>query len=402
MCSALQIALVDLFREWRICPTAVVGHSSGEIAAAYCAGAISRELAWRIAYYRGAVTAKMVQANIRRGSMIAVALSQTSIRPYLAETATSMGGHRLAIGCINSPKNLTLTGDEECVDQLKLMMDRDHIFARKLRVPVAYHSWHMEDVVSEYRSLLIDSSVDHEDVTIENAPRIFSSVSGILISPDELRCPEYWVKNLASQVNFSSALTELCTSLTSGLQGSSATAPTRLVEIGPNGALRRPVHEVLSSDPAFEHISYRSILTHGMPATITVLEFLGSLHCFGYKFDIPAANSSHVEQNKLHMLCDLPEYPFDHSRAYWLESRISRNYRFSQYPRHELLGRRTDDWNPLEAKWRNIIRVSELSWIKDHKVRASTPLDRIICSLIFSLVQRHSIVSCSRDCSNGY
>lgn len=53
LCTALQVALVDLLMSWKVTAGAVVGHSSGEIAAAYAAKAIDAEDAWRVAYYRG-------------------------------------------------------------------------------------------------------------------------------------------------------------------------------------------------------------------------------------------------------------------------------------------------------------------------------------------------------------
>lgn len=79
-CIAVQIALVDLLTSWGIRPARVVGHSSGEIAAAYCAGKLSKEAAWKVAYFRGYVSAKQLGA---KGAMIAVALSETDLQQYL-------------------------------------------------------------------------------------------------------------------------------------------------------------------------------------------------------------------------------------------------------------------------------------------------------------------------------
>lgn len=81
-CAAIQIALVDLLANWGIRPTRVVGHSSGEIAAAYCAGKLSKEAAWKVAYFRGYVSAKQLGA---KGAMMAVALSEADLQPYLTK-----------------------------------------------------------------------------------------------------------------------------------------------------------------------------------------------------------------------------------------------------------------------------------------------------------------------------
>ena len=109
--------------KWNVTPTAVIGHSSGEIAAAYCAGAISRESTWRISYHRGAVAAHLEQQTHGNGSMIAVALSSASLQPYIDETFAQVRHGDLAIGCIIGPENLTLTGDLRCVDVIKACVD---------------------------------------------------------------------------------------------------------------------------------------------------------------------------------------------------------------------------------------------------------------------------------------
>ncbi|MCJ1393517.1 hypothetical protein MMC18_006392 [Xylographa bjoerkii] len=72
------------------------------------------------------------------------------------------------------------------------------------------------------------------------------------------------------------------------------------------------------------------------------------------------------------MLVDLPQYPFDHTESYWSESRLSRNFRFRQFPRHDLLGAPISDWDATEAQWRHFLRHSENPWITDHKITGST------------------------------
>jgi acyl transferase domain-containing protein len=88
-CTALQVALVDLFEFWGIEPNRVVGHSSGEIAAAYCAGRLGREAAWKIAYFRGYVSHKKSKA---KGAMLAVGISEAELKPYLQQIHDQMPG----------------------------------------------------------------------------------------------------------------------------------------------------------------------------------------------------------------------------------------------------------------------------------------------------------------------
>ena len=88
-CTALQIAVVDLLASWGILPERVIGHSSGEIAAAYCSGKLSRKASWKVAYYRGFVSAKQLDA---KGAMIAVGLSEADLQPYIKRVNDKIPG----------------------------------------------------------------------------------------------------------------------------------------------------------------------------------------------------------------------------------------------------------------------------------------------------------------------
>jgi acyl transferase domain-containing protein len=144
ICTALQIGIVNLLKGWGITPAAVVGHSSGEMGAAYAAGALSLEEAIIIAYYRGQVT----QNHGRVGAMAAVGLGREDVVTYLREG--------VVIACENSPKSVTLSGDVERLDEViaHIKESLPDIFARKLRVERAYHSHHMCEIGSMYEKLL--------------------------------------------------------------------------------------------------------------------------------------------------------------------------------------------------------------------------------------------------------
>lgn len=130
LCTAIQVALVNYFAKCNVTPSAVVGHSSGEIAAAYAARAITAAEAILISYYRGLV-AKCVT---KKGSMAVVGLSQESASAYLANGAT--------VACVNSPRSTTISGDEGAIEQsLEAIRAEDpSIFTRRLHVEIAYHS----------------------------------------------------------------------------------------------------------------------------------------------------------------------------------------------------------------------------------------------------------------------
>ncbi|KAL9600827.1 MAG: hypothetical protein Q9179_003082 [Wetmoreana sp. 5 TL-2023] len=189
LCTALQVALVDLLASWNVHPSAVVGHSSGEIAAAYCVGAISRESAWKLAYYRGLLASRLADRSCReRGSMMAVALSEDALAPYIAQIPAEC---EIAIGCLNSPTNTTVTGREEAIVALQAVLEREQIFARQLPVGVAYHSVQMEEVANDYLALIQDLAAPDSWPSVENAPLMYSTVSGQLDSTKQLRTEEF-------------------------------------------------------------------------------------------------------------------------------------------------------------------------------------------------------------------
>jgi acyl transferase domain-containing protein len=130
ICTALQVALVNLLSTWRIRPSAVVGHSSGEIAAAYAAGSLTIEEAITVAYYRGLVT----KQQKRRGGMAAIGLGRGDVLPLLRPGLT--------LACENSGRSVTVSGDEQpleaFIDEIKKV--RPDVLARRLRVEMAYHS----------------------------------------------------------------------------------------------------------------------------------------------------------------------------------------------------------------------------------------------------------------------
>ncbi|KAI6351052.1 hypothetical protein MCOR25_010185 [Pyricularia grisea] len=368
LCTVLQVALVDLLASWNLAPKRVVGHSSGEIGAAYAAGALDRKSAWKVAYYRGVVSAKPAADNTR-GAMMAIGCTADEVVPLITEVNDKLGSGELVIACYNSPRSLTISGDEAKVDALVEIASSKKLFARKLRVPKAYHSNHMLPVSDEYRSLIGTlSGTPSSDV------QVASSVTGGMIATSDMTNPVYWVQNLVSPVRFSQALVALCTSNVAKKQlkvGGGAELPvSHLVEVGPHGALQAAARDAVLNDPNYRNLRYVSVLTRGKHACATTLHAVGTLAAAGLPIDLPKVNN--VGENQP-MLVDLPPYPFHHSKETysWLESRTSRAWRFRKHPRHDVLGAPVRDWDPDAPRWRNHLRVSEVPWLRDHKVTDS-------------------------------
>ncbi|KAG4264811.1 hypothetical protein FPRO03_00095 [Fusarium proliferatum] len=357
LATAVQIALVDLLASFGIIPKVVVGHSSGEIAAAYACGGLSLESACKVSYFRGLLAGKLREANTSSpGAMLSINLATHHVSEYLEKTGVTT----VNVACINSPLNVTLSGTKEAIDKVKSQADQDGIFAQKLNTGVAYHSPSMKAIASEYLAALEGLTKGKDGTSIP----MVSSVTGKRISPETLSTGQYWVDNMLSPVRFAEVVQVI-------VNKNSARKPglvniTDLIEIGPHPALRRPVKDTLSNmSVAANGVRYNYVLHRSHPAAQTTLELAGQLFCQGYPVSILAVNQKNKKEN---FLVDCPNYPFDRSQRYWAESRISRDFRLREVVKGELLGVKVSDWNPLEPRWRNFWSIDSSPWTGDHEI----------------------------------
>ncbi|GKZ24500.1 type I Iterative Polyketide synthase (PKS) [Aspergillus brasiliensis] len=376
LCTALQIALVDLLESWGISPAAVVGHSSGEIAAAYCSGALTKRSALKVAYFRGSLAGTLGQSSSIKGAMIAVGLSREHVRKYLDALESQCERLEVVIACVNSPHSVTISGKLEQIDELHNLLSRDQVFSRKLAVNVAYHSFQMREIADRYFTAIADLEAPRQRK--RRRPFMVSSVTGTLVSSERLVEPEYWVDNMVSPVLFHDALSYLCSQSGKAykkIDGSHRHAVTidHLLEVGPHCALQGPCRDIVGVLKKSDKVSYIPLLVRNRSALECAMEAAGRLYCSGYPINLTSVNEYDEKeaQRRPRVLVDLPEYPFNHSTSYWHESRLSEGYRFRRYGYIELLGTPEPNGNPMEASWRNIIRVADMVWVQDHKINNS-------------------------------
>ncbi|KAL9122898.1 MAG: hypothetical protein Q9187_000549 [Circinaria calcarea] len=365
LCTAIQIALVDLLISWNIRPAVVTGHSSGEIAAAYAIGALTLESAMSISYYRGIVTTQIQKRSASRGAMMAVGTSKNEAEVLIAGLTQGIA----KVACENSPSSVTISGDEAAVSELQMVLEGKKIFARKLAVDTAYHSHHMELVADDYRALLAGLQLQSPEQV-----EFYSSVTGDRLDSSSLDA-EYWVSNMVGQVRFSDSLRNLCLGSSVGKKRrkrAAGAAVDVLVEIGPHSALAGPIKQILGAEAKLRDaaISYVSALKRNTSAVTTSQELVCHLIQKGLIVNTATVNRPFGNESKI-ALVDLPPYAWNHSTPLWAESRISRTYRNRKHPRNDLLGVLDRNSNPLEPRWRNIIRPAEIPWVRDHKVQAS-------------------------------
>ncbi|KAK4496779.1 hypothetical protein PRZ48_012762 [Zasmidium cellare] len=366
-CTAVQVALVDLLASWKVRPQRVVGHSSGEIAAAYCAGYLTREDAWKIAYYRGLVCQS---STSRQGAMMAVGLSAKDAQATLQDFASRHGRPgSIRIACFNSPKNVTISGDADAIDLLHEELTQKKIFARKLAVNQAYHSHHMEEHAERYLSLIGELSSPPARQPGQEV-EMFSSLTGARASREDVAASKYWKDNLISPVRFEDALKAMLMTPKEEpkklrLQSSSSQSMiTQLLEVGPHPALRSAAQEVASAQVKHTKIDYLATLTrHGSEHDL--LNSAAKLFCLGHPISLDAINGTEGPGKRL---VSLPPYPFNHEKEHYIHSRLSKAYQHRRHPRHDLFGAPVSDWNATSPRWRGFLRVSELPWLKDHVI----------------------------------
>lgn len=356
--TALQIALVDLLDDIGIKPQMVLGHSSGEIAAAYAAGVVTHTIALKLSYCRSFMSSHCKRIVPTEGAMLAVSLGAKEVSTLIAKTQRGLA----SVACINSPSSTTISGDKAAILEIKEILDQLNIVNKKLKVDTAYHSHHMRKVAHEYLCSL--------DKIETQAPRDGVDFISTVTAGKKIMHfgPAYWVDNLVSQVRFCDALQEYCRMQITDSRSMMSQPFHTLIEIGPHSALAGPIRQTITdSFDSFKYV-YLPMLVRGRDAVQSVLEAVGKTFEHGLPVNIDTANSLNRTQHRYPVMHNLPTYPWDHSSTYWYESSLSKDYRLRQHPRHDLLGVRIMGSTSLEPRWRHVISVESLPWLADHVV----------------------------------
>ncbi|RAL02511.1 type I polyketide synthase [Aspergillus ibericus CBS 121593] len=352
LCTAVQIAIVDQLRKWGIVPSAVAGHSSGEIAAAYAAGLLSGPEAFAVAFYRGLAVAQ----GSPQGSMLAVGLGAEAIDSYICDTD-------VVIACENSAESVTLSGSATAIQQVRMKLAAAKVFVRELKTGQPYHSPAMSVVGPIYERLLTGASPETgssaTSLRLSKVPMI-SSVTGHQVHEADIN-PQYWVGNLTSRVRFHTAAAELCS--LEDLKGLN-----HLVEIGPHSALAGPLKQIIASSKLEAHVKYIPGFVRDSNSCTDLLRTTGRLFLAGHGVSMQGITDDLSNEPRPRLLVDLPPYQWNYAKEYWREPRVSQEQREQSAPRHDLLGRRVAGLSNETYIWKNILRVRDVPWLRDHSV----------------------------------
>ncbi|KAL5338179.1 ketoacyl-synt-domain-containing protein [Aspergillus crustosus] len=325
--TAIQIIQVNLIHSLGLSFSAVVGHSSGEIVAAYAAGQLTLANAIRIAYLRGWAIQK-AQDHQTPGGMIVLTVTWKQ-----AKTICNLPQYinKVHIAAYNSPTSVTLSGDLDAIDELAWLLSSLGQTVHRLHVDMAYHSHHMRASAELYSRALEACGITA--VTPDRRVLWLSSVDGgveMKLAASE-KGNEYWVANMLRSVCFSQAVTAALESPESGFDCA--------IEVGPHPVLRGPVSQIIegtvkSDLPYFGLAKRGSASLEAFAAAVGELWAVlgrGPLDILKYASMFNCGASRGVVRG-------LPRYPFDHSQRHWAESRISRARLHAQQPPNPLLG----------------------------------------------------------------
>jgi acyl transferase domain-containing protein/NADPH:quinone reductase-like Zn-dependent oxidoreductase/acyl carrier protein/NADP-dependent 3-hydroxy acid dehydrogenase YdfG len=338
---AIEYALAELWRSWGVEPSAVLGHSVGEFAAACVAGVLRLEDAMTLVAARG----RLIQALPVGGEMAAVFAGEAQVREQLT------GIRNISIAAVNAPDNVVISGDKLAVEEAVARLQADGIESKGLVVSHAFHSHLMEPMLDEFEK--IASAVKCAP------PRIgfVSNVTGKLMRGD-FATPAYWRTHVRGTVRFADSIAALHEQ---GL--------TIFLEIGPKPTLSSLGSRSVPSGAAV----WLPSLSVGRDDWKQILDSLASLYLRGVAVDWAGFDREYHRRR-----VQLPTYPFQRER-YWVPEGVgdARSTAAPRSPeragRHPLLGRR------LRSALKDIQFESELSaaapaFLKDHTVYGTVVL----------------------------
>lgn len=222
---SLQVSLAKVWLGLGVQPTAVVGHSLGEVAAACVAGALSLDDAARVVVARS----HLLERKAAAGAMISVDLPEAELLPRLAPYAA-----HAAVAVVNSPTSAAVSGSPEAVDALEADLRRDGVSVRRIRVERPVHSPGMDPLLQPLREGIdgitpLTPGIDFHSTALADAVNPVTDV-------------DYWVHNLRNQVRFAGTIGAL---VDRGIG--------TFIEIGPHETLRGAVEEIALTRGARVH-----------------------------------------------------------------------------------------------------------------------------------------------------
>ncbi len=324
----LQVALADLYRSKGVVFDCIVGHSVGEIAAAYIAGALSLEDSVLVTFHRS----RLQQTMSGTGTMLAVGISYQQSKTFLNESSS-----KVSVAAVNGHEAITLSGDTTELKKLAEIFTEKGIFNKFLKVDVPYHSSMLEPLKEAFLRSIAEINPQQTHTVL------FSTVTGKKIAGEALNS-DYWWRNLRDPVYFLNAIENI---LREGTD--------LFCEIGPHPVLSNSLSQILESKKQLVPIIYS--LKRDTDQLEVFNASLRQLFRCGYNINW------HQIYQQSDRSVSLPKYSWQRNE-YKNETVASQEWRFGN-KKHELLGFRLFSAVPT---WELNVNRHDLNYIFDHKV----------------------------------
>ncbi len=283
---ALQVALYELISAFGLTPDYLIGHSIGELSAAHLAGVLSLEDAAKLVAARGTLMAALPKG----GAMASIRASEQEAR----ESLEGFEG-RLTIAAVNSPTSVSISGDEEALEEWEKAQEKQGKKTKRLDVSHAFHSQLMEPMLEEFEQLA--------GTLVFDAPRIpiVSNLTGEELTEKEATSPAYWASQIREAVRFAK-----------GTRSLEDKGVSRFLELGAGTTLTALAAETLQDQD--QELAFAPTLQKKAPEPISLIAALGTMHASGAEVDFSALLGDPPPAP-----AQLPTYPFQRQR-YWLEA----------------------------------------------------------------------------------
>ena len=332
---ALQVGVTNMLRHRGIKPTAVAGHSVGEIAAAWAAGILSLPDAVQVTYYRS-----MLQGTTKgKGQMTAVAISEADVRTLIEDLRLA---HKVVIAGVNSSRGVTIAGDSHSLSSFEAVLAKKQIRHKRLDLDYAFHSPAMDEIKDSIKSVLASIKPERGKIPF------YSTVAAKQLEGPELNA-NYWWHNIRKPVLFEYTIKEI-------------------LEKGDNLFIEVGSHTVLSG---YINESLRDANIEGL-VIATIRRDEGQIQRIWSAVNHAIIAGADIEWRQLFpstgSFIHIPNYPWQRER-HWFEHTSESLGLLERWNVHPLLG------YPLkqhELTWENRLDIRRLPLLADHVVGDAT------------------------------
>lgn len=274
----LQVAYFRLLKHWGVVPDAIVGHSLGEVAAAYAAGGMTLEEAVLAIYIRSVEQGKLKGT----GSMAALRMNADEALVLCSKY------QRLYIAAYNAPGSVTIAGNTEAIDEI---CSENPTIAKKLRVSCAFHTPDMDPTEKTFKEKM--KSAVKTPANVRSTP-VYSTTTGERHEGDFGM--EYWWSNIRNAVKFQQAVESILTEV----------KPTVFIECAASMTLLSSINAIAKGIGTTAQLATIAMGLRQQDDRVSVLRALHGFH------------TASIELNWSHVTCksapwvSLPTYPWQH------------------------------------------------------------------------------------------